>query len=376
LAQITIGANTSINELIRLFTTAPSNTTLFGRAINTAAESLNGFNYWMNKAFTYLTPFGAGMEILRQKGEEVAATQNSAASAMGATATQAQALTTSATGASQSLATLGQSATTAGSAINSSFQLTGDYKANIDGISSSFISANEQILQNKSLLESTVPLTAQISADTQSQALSLGGVNEQLTLSQQLEKIISGIKDENVSKTNSHAAAMAGVSNATGTASDNAKQFSSWLEYIEGTQPEEPVKKLSEKSADARREIEAFGKYIGTDLAGMSFPDIAKELGVDTLGKTGSQQIDAILDAVKDKLPDGKLTQPIDEKQSKKVISGLGKTLETDLKKSVDLALNGSDGSKILSELKTLVSSIKTAVEKIEPKLPQQALAY
>jgi hypothetical protein len=227
-----------------------------------------------------------------------------------------------------------------------------------------------------SLLESTVPLTAQISEDTQSQAGSLGSVNEQLTLSQQLEKTISGIKDENVSKTNSHAAAMAGVSNATGTASDNAKQFSSWLEYIEGTQPEEPVKKLSEKSADARREIEAFGQYIGTDLAGMSFPDIAKELGVDTLGKTGSQQIDAILDAVKDKLPDGKLTQPIDEKQSKKVISGLGKTLETDLKKSVDLALNGSDGSKILSELKTLVSSIKTAVEKIEPKLPQQALAY
>jgi hypothetical protein len=164
--------------------------------------------------------------------------------------------------------------------------------------------------------------------------------------------------------------------NAAGGAAKNTEQFASWLDYIEGTQPEEPVKKLSQKSADARREIEAFGQYIGTDLSGMSFPDIAKELGVKTLGMTGEQQIDAILDAVKDKLPDGKLTQPIDEKQSKKVIGDLSKTLETDLKKSVDLALNGSDGSKILSEVKTLVSGIKDLVAKIEPKLPQQALAY
>ncbi|MBU6182626.1 MAG: hypothetical protein KGR46_07435 [Verrucomicrobia bacterium] len=163
--------------------------------------------------------------------------------------------------------------------------------------------------------------------------------------------------------------------NAAAGLSTNTKTFASWLDYIEGTQPEEPVKKMSEKAADARKEIEAFGKYIGTDLSGMSFPDIAKKLGVDTLGTTGSDQIDAILSHLDSERQKLQGIIPVDESGSKTKIDELGTHLEKNFKKSVDLALNGSDGSKILSEVKTLVSGIKDLVAKIEPKLPQQALA-
>ena len=92
-----------------------------------------------------------------------------------------------------------------------------------------------------------------------------------------------------------------------------AQSFATWLDYIKGVDPSQGVKSAKEQAADARKEIEAFGEYIGTDLKNKSFPDIAKKLGIDTLGMTGTQQMDAILAHIKSKR--GELTgiQPIDE---------------------------------------------------------------
>jgi hypothetical protein len=96
-------------------------------------------------------------------------------------------------------------------------------------------------------------------------------------------------------------------------AAEAAKSFATWLDYIKGVDPSAPVKSLKEKTADARKEITAFGEYIGTDLKNKSFPDIARKLGIKDLGDTGSEQMQQILDYIASKR--GELTgiQPIDE---------------------------------------------------------------
>lgn len=175
-----------------------------------------------------------------------------------------------------------------------------------------------------------------------------------------------------------------------------AQSFATWLDYIKGVDPTAPVKSLKEQAADARKEINAFGEYIGTDLTNKSYPDIAKKLGIDTMGMTGTEQLDAILEHIANKR--GELTgiKPIDEAGSaasveaiqKKIQDTLGTTpqtlnldasksiedIKTKLAESIDLALSSSKGSEILSEIKGFVETIKGLVEKIEPKLPVAAL--
>jgi hypothetical protein len=174
-----------------------------------------------------------------------------------------------------------------------------------------------------------------------------------------------------------------------------AKSFATWLDYIQGVDPSAPVKSLKEQTADARREITAFGEYIGTDLKNKSFPDIARELGIKNLGDTGTEQMNQILAHIASKR--GELTgiQPIDEQGGKNSlqniqaeITKLGTTqqplnldasasiesIKSKLKENIDLAITTGEGSKILGEIKTFVSEIKTLVGKIEPKLPVAAL--
>jgi hypothetical protein len=174
-----------------------------------------------------------------------------------------------------------------------------------------------------------------------------------------------------------------------------AKSFATWLDYIQGVDPSAPVKSLKEQTADARREITAFGEYIGTDLKNKSFPDIARELGIKNLGDTGTEQMNQILAHIASKR--GELTgiQPIDEQGGKNSlqniqaeITKLGTTqqplnldasasiesIKSKLKENIDLAITTGEGSKILGEIKTFVSEIKTLVGKIEPRLPVAAL--
>jgi hypothetical protein len=112
-----------------------------------------------------------------------------------------------------------------------------------------------------------------------------------------------------------------------GGANEEAKQFKSFVEYMKEQDLGEPVKPLSEKTRDARNEIEAFGDYIGEDLDQMSFPDIAKKLGVDTVGMTGSEQIDAIVDYIKSQIPNAK-QEVIDESASKEKVDDVTDYIE------------------------------------------------
>ena len=179
-------------------------------------------------------------------------------------------------------------------------------------------------------------------------------------------------------------------------AAEAAKSFASWLDYIKGVDPSAPVKSLKEKTADARKEITAFGEYIGTDLKNKSFPDVARELGIKNLGDTGTEQMQQILDYIASKRAELTGIQPIDEKGGKTSLQNiqaeiikLGSTQQTlnldatasiesiksKLKENIDLAVSTGEGSKILGEIKGFVETIKGLVEKIEPKLPTHALA-
>jgi hypothetical protein len=179
-------------------------------------------------------------------------------------------------------------------------------------------------------------------------------------------------------------------------AAEAAKSFATWLDYIKGVDPSAPVKSLKEQSAEARKEINAFGEYIGVDLKNKAYPDVARKLGIKDLGDTGSEQMQQILDYIASKR--GELTgiQPIDEAGGKTSlqniqteIAKLGSTQQTlnldatasiesiksKLKENIDLAVSTGEGSKILGEIKGFVETIKGLVEKIEPKLPVSALS-
>lgn len=162
---------------------------------------------------------------------------------------------------------------------------------------------------------------------------------------------------------------------AAGAAKDEIKEFKSFVDLIAGSKPDEPIKKLSEKTADARKEIEAFGKYIGEDLKGMSMPDIAKKLGVDTLGMDGSEQIDAIVKHIESELPKAK-QGVVDEGASKEAVAATAKKAGEDLKQALDYSVQTGEGGKVLASIEKLVDNIKTYVDEIRGKLPMQALAY
>ena len=120
-----------------------------------------------------------------------------------------------------------------------------------------------------------------------------------------------------------------------------AKSFATWLDYIQGVDPSAPVKSLKEQTADARREITAFGEYIGTDLKNKSFPDIARELGIKNLGDTGTEQMNQILAHIASKR--GELTgiQPIDEKGGNTAIDGIQTKLKDLSTKTATVPLDG-----------------------------------
>ena len=488
LSYVTIGASEALKDLIDLLTTAPSNTSTFGQAVNAVAESLDGFNYYMQKAINFISPMDDLWTMLEQKGRAAADAQDTAAASIAGTGTAAQTATTGLenVGTASDTATgkvdaLGTSAQATGQNIASAFSLTSDFAPKLEEISGSWGGVNEQILGGKNLLSESYNLADSMTGKIEEQTAGFGGVNEQLTTSKDLASLIDTTygkhaeklaeiqakqdaltaketerKDklsealnfelainqakatgdtelvktlENQKLLNAeiqkaidsgmgekeaaafaqqmvnakNAAASVNVNTSTvstakaeaSKAATAAQSFATWLDYIKGVDPSAPVKSLKEQTAEARKEITAFGEYIGVDLKNKSFPDIARELGIKNLGSTGSEQMQQILDYIATKR--GELTgiQPIDEAGGKTALDGiqtklkdLGATPQTlnldasksiedikgKLKENIDLAVSTGEGSKILGEIKGFVETIKGLVEKIEPKLPVAAL--
>lgn len=489
LSYVTIGASEALKDLIDLLTTAPSNTSTFGQAINAVAESLDGFNYYMQKAINFISPMDDLWTMLEQKGRAAADAQDTAAASISGTGTAAQTATTGLenVGTASDTATgkvdaLGTSAQATGQNIASAFSLTSDFAPKLEEISGSWGGVNEQILGGKNLLSESYNLADSMTGKIEEQTAGFGGVNEQLTTSKDLASLIDTTygkhaeklaeiqakqdalaaketerKDklsealnfelainqakatgdtelvktlENQKLLNAeiqkaidsgmgekeaaafaqqmvnakNAAASVQVNTTTVNAAKNeaaaaataAQSFATWLDYIKGVDPSAPVKSLKEQTADARKEITAFGEYIGVDLKNKSFPDVARELGIKDIASTGSEQMQQILDFIASKR--GELTgiQPIDEKGGKNSlqniqaeITKLGSTpqtlnldasksiesIKTKLKENIDLAITTGEGTKILGDLKSLLGDIKTTMTTLSNKLPTHALA-
>jgi len=187
LSFVTIGASEVLKELIDLLTTAPSNTSAFGQAVNAVAESLDGFNYYMQKAINFISPMDDLWTMLEQKGRAAADAQDTAAASIAGTGTAAQ----DATG---KLDNLGTSAQATAQNIDGVFSLGSDFAPKLDGISGSWGGVNDQILTGKNLLGENISLADSMTGSVEEQFQALGGVNESM------ESILASEKQSEESK--------------------------------------------------------------------------------------------------------------------------------------------------------------------------------
>ena len=200
-------------------------------------------------------------------------------------------------------------------------------------------------------------------------------------------------------------------------AADLSKNLASATGFADTLSKMNKIKALEDANNSAKAakdELKAMDKLLGTDLAQKSFPDLAKKLGVDKLGQTGQQQIDAVvkyMNQVKTNLTNNPIDTASGQQSIKDIIKFMGgnplnakllvdyqtaktatdaafssvptkldatKTvadLRNDVKSGIELDVAAKSGvSGLLDAIKTAVEAIKTAVEKIEPKLPTAAL--
>jgi hypothetical protein len=204
LSFVTIGTSKAVKELIDLFTTAPSSTSAFGKAVNAVAESLAGFNYYMQKAINFISPMDDLYMMLEQKGRDAAESQDTAgesikgvgvaaqtaATELQAAATDLQDVGTESETAAGKVNALGTSAQSAGENIASAFSITSDFVPKLDNISGSWGGVNEQILEGKNLLSDSYNLADSITGKIDEQNIGFEGVNDQLTVSQELNELI------------------------------------------------------------------------------------------------------------------------------------------------------------------------------------------
>lgn len=224
--------------------------------------------------------------------------------------------------------------------------------------------------------------------------------------------------------------AVANTKKTTTEVGTEIKTVGQLIAEMNGQEMDAPAKSFKEQLIESRSKLGDLKSFIGEDLSNMSLSSIVEKLGLDVSSlSSSSEQLAAVrqavakleqadpaditpsvdqagvndkLEAVKNYL-DGLESNPadatpkIDEQkfgQSAKSARGLlnqefqKNSVEVALKadksigdirqqlgKQIDLALTSSEGSKILSDVKNLVSGIKDLVAKIEPKLPQRALA-
>jgi len=183
----------------------------------------------------------------------------------------------------------------------------------------------------------------------------------------------------------------------------------------------QPMRTFTEKSKDARKDLQDLKDFIGGDFSKMSVPDIAKKLGIDTTKKSAKELLDEI-QAKMDEIKKKPLKIDIDKKATKEQLAEISKDIgkvnankkvgldaaaalsdvqskiaalgnspatvtldasssigqiRSDLKTAleVDLKAAGAGASNpTLDAIKTAVEIIKSLVEKIEPKLPTHAL--
>jgi len=231
-------------EFLDFLSSTPDNTTVAGRSVNAVAESLNGFNYWMNEAVKFISPMDDLMMLLRDKGTEAGAGQEAAAKGvqkvgetaaaaaskfdqaasftqnwrnhlgeLGGSAQYASGKLTKASleaaAASGEFSGLASKAEDTGNSIASAFTINSDFKPTVDGISSGWSDLNSKIAGTKPLLEGNFSLTDSITGKVEEQTQSIGGQNEQLETASELKKLLLDTETKRTEKEKEAAAKQA-----------------------------------------------------------------------------------------------------------------------------------------------------------------------
>lgn len=218
-----------------------------------------------------------------------------------------------------------------------------------------------------------------------------------------------------------------GIKTELAGANTEAKTVKGIMDDIANAKMEASPERLKERTKDARKELKDMADFIGDDLSQMPLDNIIDKLGLDSSKlKTTDEKLRAVEGAIKDiggadpaditpavdetgvndKLEKVKgylanlekkradATPKIDQEEIKtqanatrETITKNLKSLEAEvtvkpkldkeaLKDEVDMAFASSKGTEHLANIDKLVDVIKGFVEKIEGKLPMQALAY
>ncbi len=182
------GANEYLKQFGIIFNGITGTFSTAVAAIDGATNSFGLLGTALSNAAAQAIPGAAALRDLVNKGNEVAAAQQTAAAAIAATGTAAAGATAPVDAFGVSLgnikppAGVAEGILEAEAPLQSMLQYTGDYKANLDGLAPSMASANGELNIGKGILEGTVPLTAELTSGTDTYAGALGGAAEQAAI--------------------------------------------------------------------------------------------------------------------------------------------------------------------------------------------------
>lgn len=208
------------------------------------------------------------------------------------------------------------------------------------------------------------------------------------------------------------------------SATEQAGKLKTVMDLVAESKMDAPIETFSERLKQARSGLSDMKDFIGEDMNNMTLKNIMSKLGIDAPGLEDSSEslkrvetaVDALgkadpaditptvdpdkprnkLEAVKEFLNGIKgvdATPKIDQDKAQDAIKGIEKQIKDlgnkdidlkirpkinkeALKQEVDLALQSSKGTEILTKINEAVVALRELVTKIEVKLPQQALSY
>jgi ABC-type transporter Mla subunit MlaD len=196
---------------------------------------------------------------------------------------------------------------------------------------------------------------------------------------------------------------------------ENLKSATGFADTLAKMKEIEALNKAANSSKAMREELRGMDKLLGTTFAQKSEYDIVKLLNLKNIGTTSQDQIRGIVtyfNGVRDQLSAKPIDSAKGQEEIQKIIKFLGgnpltadlvvkyqkaqaetksafgsipatldadksvKGLRDSVKDGIELDVAAKSGATgLLDAIKTAVEAIKAAVEKIEPKLPQQVLA-
>ena len=432
LTNATRGAIAALGDISDANTKAANDTGILGSAYRGVTTSLDGFNQMMADAFNKYTPFGLAFSYFVKRGEDLTASQKDVATSvvtstekigeLGEKATETGAAIGSAfsltsefkpsiDALSSGWSDFNSEVTGTAPLLESSYSLSESIAGKIDEQTQGIGDLNKQLDASKSLEEQiknikTVRLekekeSADKERERQSELrasldLDLEILKAQISGNEQEQKAVQYKKDYNAALKQAIDAGM-GQPEAKAFADEIARarqeqagmntelsQSASLLNAIktaEGKQGIDPGGRLEQKAqqqiaqknfAGARitaqqiqkREIESSIRGAGKGMDRRSMADIGKDFGISQqLGETTSEFTKRVKEVKEGRATPEKFgkSKPITDKPS---VDKPGK----------DGKMEEDKGTK-KSTLETTVEAMKKLLEKIEPKLPQQALA-